>query len=91
MRVLVAGHQGKMGTIAVKAICEEGFQVVGVGADDDLLNTIKDKRPDVMVDLTTPDCVEAHTICAIEQRIPIVVGTTGLDQTKINNLVLSIF
>lgn len=86
MKVLVAGYQGKMGKEAVKAIKNVGFEVVGVGSDDDLLNAIKSTHPDVMVDLTTPEQVAAHTRMAIEHNLPIVVGATGLKSSDIDDL-----
>src|SRR5206468_11939178 len=33
---------------------------------------------DVLVDYTLPDAVKAHTMFAIEKRLPVVVGTSGL-------------
>ena len=86
MKVLVAGYQGKMGKTAVEAIKNIGFEAIGVGSNDDLLKTIQVTKPDVMVDLTTPQQVCAHTRTAIEHHLPIVVGTTGLQSSDIDAL-----
>ena len=86
MRVLVAGHNGKMGQVAVKALDNAGHTVIGIGSGDSLINTIKDQKPDVMIDLTTPDQVKIHTQHAIEHKLPIVVGTTGLTHKNIDEL-----
>jgi 4-hydroxy-tetrahydrodipicolinate reductase len=37
-----------------------------------------DRRPDVLVDYTHPGVVRRHVALALERRIPVVIGTTGL-------------
>ena len=86
MKVLIAGCHGKMGQVACQAVQRAGYEVIGVGSKDDLNQIVLDNRPDVMVDLTTPSQVEAHTRFAIENKLPIVVGTTGLDDKTIASL-----
>lgn len=83
MKVLIAGHNGKMGSIAVQTLKKNGYEVIGVGSSDQLSASINVHRPQVMVDLTTPDHVAKHLACALDHQLPIVVGTTGLTQSEI--------
>jgi 4-hydroxy-tetrahydrodipicolinate reductase len=39
-----------------------------------------------MVDFTAPDAVEANVEAALERGIPCVIGTTGFDQARIDDL-----
>jgi 4-hydroxy-tetrahydrodipicolinate reductase len=39
---------------------------------------IGEHRPDVYVDFTVPEAVEAHLACAVKHGKPILIGTTGL-------------
>lgn len=86
MKVLIAGCHGKMGQVAYQAVQRAGHEVIGVGSKDDLKQMVLDSKPDVMVDLTTPSQVEEHTRFAIENHLPIVVGTTGLNTETIEAL-----
>ncbi len=37
-----------------------------------------DRRPDVLIDYTHPAVVRRHVALALERRVPVVIGTTGL-------------
>lgn len=37
---------------------------------------------DVMIDFTLPEALEAHLKLCVEQKLPVVVGTTGLNDTQ---------
>lgn len=52
--------------------CECSITVTG-----DLAATIEAEKPDVMVDFTSPDAVEANIRTALEAGVDCVVGTTG--------------
>lgn len=82
MKVMLVGHQGKMGLVANEALVQAGYSVMGVGSKDHLGEAIKAHQPQVMVDLTTPDAVEAHIELGLEHHVPMVVGTTGLSAAK---------
>lgn len=43
-------------------------------------------RPDVLIDYTHPDVRMRHALCAIERRIPMVIGTTGFTAGELNEL-----
>ena len=42
-----------------------------------------DPRPDVAVDFTRPEAVEENVRVALEDRVPVVIGTTGFDQERV--------
>ena len=44
----------------------------------DLLESLHAVRPQVVVDFTTPTTVLANVITCVRERVPVVVGTTGL-------------
>jgi 4-hydroxy-tetrahydrodipicolinate reductase len=43
-----------------------------------LLDAIQTSRPQVIVDFTTPSSVRENVIICVRERVPVVVGTTGL-------------
>lgn len=42
--------------------------------------------PDVLIDYTHPDVCMRHALCAIESRIPMVIGTTGFTADQFDEL-----
>lgn len=46
----------------------------------DLSECFSETKPDVLIDLTTPDAGKKHTIAALEQGVRPVVGTTGFSE-----------
>jgi 4-hydroxy-tetrahydrodipicolinate reductase len=54
-----------------------GGDAVGMAIEDDLERAL-DRRPDVLVDYTHPTVVRRHVALALERRIPVVIGTSGL-------------
>ncbi|MCL5283654.1 MAG: 4-hydroxy-tetrahydrodipicolinate reductase, partial [Armatimonadetes bacterium] len=52
----------------------------------DLRQTIAVTRPHVMVDFTTPAAVVDNIKVAIEAGVSPVVGTTGIPETRINEI-----
>jgi 4-hydroxy-tetrahydrodipicolinate reductase len=75
----VIGHKGRMGQALEAAIAEAGHAMrVGVDAGGD-------PRPlagqcDVLVDFSAPDALAANLGAARAAGIPILVGTTGLEE-----------
>jgi 4-hydroxy-tetrahydrodipicolinate reductase len=75
----VIGHKGRMGQALAAAIAEAGHEMrVGVDAGGD-------PRPlagqcDVLVDFSAPDALAANLGAAKAAGIPILVGTTGLEE-----------
>ncbi len=75
----VIGHKGRMGQALAAAIAEAGHEMrVGVDAGGD-------PRPlagqcDVLVDFSAPGALAANLAAALEAGIPILIGTTGLEE-----------
>ena len=72
MRVLLLGRKGKVGSVLGPALEESGHELVDSTGD-----------ADVAVDFTRPDAVEANVRAALEDGVPVVVGTTGFDQERV--------
>lgn len=85
MKILIVGYQGKMGKMAYQGLTQAGHQCEGCSKEDALSQGLLDK-PDVMLDLTSPDVVFNHAMQAITHRIPLVIGTTGLSHQEIETL-----
>ena len=54
-----------------------GGERVGVAVGDDIEEAL-DRRPDVLIDYTHPSLIRRHVALALERRVPVVIGTTGL-------------
>ena len=72
MKLLLVGY-GKMGRLVDQLAAGEGFEVVGrVDAGRD-----EWADADVVVDFTTADALQENFPRYLEQRVPVVIGTTG--------------
>jgi 4-hydroxy-tetrahydrodipicolinate reductase len=72
MRVLVFGRRGKVGSVLGPALEEAGHELV---------EAIRDA--DAAVDFTRPEAVEDNVRVALEDGVPVVIGTTGFDQERV--------
>lgn len=63
-----------------------GIGSVGIKVEADLDKALKQSKPDVMVDFTTPKTVYKNTALALENMVRPVIGTTGLSFEEIENL-----
>jgi 4-hydroxy-tetrahydrodipicolinate reductase len=88
VRVAIAGHHGKVGSVLAAAFLHEpGIEYVGgVGASDDLAAFLKVKRPDALVDFTRPSVALHNALVAIAAGAAPVVGTTGVAADGIDKL-----
>jgi len=87
IKVAVLGAKGRMGSEAVKAIsaAEDLELVAQLDVGDSLDNLIKSGAQTV-VDFTHPDSVMGNLEFAIKNGINVVVGTTGFDAKKLNEI-----
>jgi 4-hydroxy-tetrahydrodipicolinate reductase len=71
VKVLLFGHEGKVGRVLAPALVRAGHEVEGT----------RSARAgfDAAVDFTRPDEVEANVAGCIEAGIPCVIGTSGFD------------
>ena len=88
IRVAVAGHRGKVGSVLAAALAVElGIEYVGgVGVDDDLAGFLRDKKPVALVDFTRPSDGLRNALLAVDAGAAPVVGTTGLAAAGIDEL-----
>jgi 4-hydroxy-tetrahydrodipicolinate reductase len=54
-----------------------GGAACGAAIEDDIERAL-DRVPDVLIDYTHPAVVRRHVALALERRVPVVIGTTGL-------------
>jgi 4-hydroxy-tetrahydrodipicolinate reductase len=74
VKVVLNGRGGKVGRVLAPALEEAGHELVDLGSAE------------AMVEFTAPDVVEANVEAALERGIPCVIGTTGFDQARIDDL-----
>ena len=78
-RIGIIGSAGRMGQALVDAIDAAGeVHAGGVDKGDDVLALARSS--DVLVDFSAPAALEGNLDAAMEAGIPIVVGTTGLEE-----------
>lgn len=99
IRIAIAGPRGNMGTEAVKMVqASSKFELIAVLDSKetevsfpcpiytDLQQLITESRPDVLVDLTSPELGMKHTSIALEHKVHAVVGTTGFTDGDLKKL-----
>jgi 4-hydroxy-tetrahydrodipicolinate reductase len=74
MKLVLNGRGGKVGRALAPALEEAGHELVELDAAE------------AMLDFTAPDAVEANVGVALERGLPCVIGTTGFDQARIDDL-----
>ena len=72
MNVILFGRRGKVGSALGPALEEAGYTLVESTHD-----------ADVAVDFTRVEAVEENVRVALEDRVPVVIGTTGFDQERV--------
>lgn len=78
-RIGIIGSEGRMGQALVRAIAAAGHEHVG-GVDKGGDVALLADHSDALVDFTAPPALEGNLHAAIGAGIPILVGTTGLDE-----------
>lgn len=63
-----------------------GTGAVGFGIETNLKKEIKMKKPDVVVDFSSPQAVMKNIFTAVSLQTPIVVGTTGITQDDLKQI-----
>jgi 4-hydroxy-tetrahydrodipicolinate reductase len=93
VRVAVAGATGRTGRPVAEAVAGADDLVLvariapslagsGDGAFGSLVEGLDARRPEVVCDFTRPDQVDACVAACLERRLPLVLGTTGLDPER---------
>jgi 4-hydroxy-tetrahydrodipicolinate reductase len=87
LKVGVLGAQGKVGREVCRAV-QEAHDMALVAALDvgDSLDLLVESQVDAVVDFTHPDAVMANLEFCVEHDIDAVVGTTGFDDARLEQL-----
>ena len=87
IKVAVLGAKGHMGSESIKAISEcKDLELVAELDLGDSLDKLASSGAQVVVDFTHPDSVMGNLEFAIKNGISVVVGTTGFDEKKLNQI-----
>ncbi|MDT7570544.1 MAG: 4-hydroxy-tetrahydrodipicolinate reductase [Actinomycetota bacterium] len=87
IRVAVLGASGRMGSEACRAVdAADGLELVASLGSADSLDELVRSQADVAVDLTRPDAVMKNLQFCIEHGISVVVGTSGFDDERLNEV-----
>ena len=78
-RIGIIGSQGRMGQALVEAIFVAGETLAG-GVDQGGDVSALAAASDALVDFSHPDALEANLDAAVAAGVPILVGTTGLEE-----------
>ena len=87
LKVGVLGAQGKVGREVCRAVQEaEDMSLVAALDVGDSLDLLVESGADAVVDFTHPDAVMANLQFCVEHDIDAVVGTTGFDDARLDQL-----
>lgn len=88
IRVAVAGHRGKVGSVLALALgAEPAIEYVGgIGRGGDLAAFLREKRPRALVDFTRPSEALHNALAAVAAGASPVVGTTGLSPADVDKI-----
>jgi len=88
IKVAVAGHRGKVGSVLASAFQSDPDidYVGGVSRGDDLAAFLHEKRPRAFVDFTRPSEAMHNALAAVAAGASPVVGTTGLSPADVDKL-----
>jgi 4-hydroxy-tetrahydrodipicolinate reductase len=78
-RIGIIGSEGRMGRVLVEAIAAAG-EVLAGGVDKGGDVAALAAASDVLVDFSSPHALEGNLDAAVAAGVPIVVGTTGLEE-----------
>lgn len=87
INVAVLGAKGRMGAETVKAInVASDLNLVAQIDIGDSIDQLKTSQAQVVVDFTHPDAVMKNLEFAINNGLHVVVGTTGFDEKKLDDV-----
>ncbi|EJL34090.1 4-hydroxy-tetrahydrodipicolinate reductase [Novosphingobium sp. AP12] len=78
-RIGIIGSQGRMGQAIAAAIADAGEDLAG-GVDKDGDVSAIAANADILIDFSSPGALEGNLDAAIAASLPIVIGTTGLEE-----------
>jgi 4-hydroxy-tetrahydrodipicolinate reductase len=74
VKLVLNGRGGKVGRVLAPALEDAGHELVDLDAAE------------AMVDFTAPDAVEDNVRAALDRGLPCVIGTTGFEQARVDEL-----
>ena len=77
MLIALSGFSGKMGE-SIKEVADNSYQIVDLKSAD-----LQKNKPDVIIDFSSPDQSLKVIKCCLKLKIPLVVGTTGLNSNHV--------
>ena len=87
IKVGVLGARGRMGGEVVKAVTDaQDLEIVAALDMGDSLSLLEENGTEVVVDFTHPDSVMANLEFLISHGIHAVVGTTGFDEARLEQV-----
>jgi 4-hydroxy-tetrahydrodipicolinate reductase len=87
MKVGVLGARGKVGRVVCEAVAaSDEFELVAEIDEGDDLETLVATGAEAIVDFTHPDAVMANLRFCVERGIDAVVGTTGFDEDRLDQV-----
>lgn len=88
IRVVVAGHRGRVGQEVVRAVeAAPDLELAGgVGSADSLEQVLAGARSQVLVDFTRPEAALGNAMAAVAAGVAPVVGTSGLKEADLDQL-----
>jgi 4-hydroxy-tetrahydrodipicolinate reductase len=87
LKVGVLGARGKVGRVVCEAVAEsDEFELVAEIDEGDEISALVDTGADAIVDFTHPDAVMGNLQFCIEHGIDAVVGTTGFDEARLDQV-----
>jgi 4-hydroxy-tetrahydrodipicolinate reductase len=86
--IIINGAFGRMGSIACEYLAQfDNFSIVAkLGRQDNLEENLVRYRPDLILDLTCPECVYQNCLLYIKHQIRFVIGATGLKSDEVDNI-----
>ena len=82
MRVGFFGHRGRVGSVLAPALEAAGHEVRGIGRGEE----VNLSGLGAAIDFTQPDAAAANARAALEQGVPVVVGTSGVSGEELEEL-----
>jgi 4-hydroxy-tetrahydrodipicolinate reductase len=82
VKVALFGHRGKVGSVLAPALEAAGHEVRGIGPGEEA----DVAGLDAALDFTQPGAAGANARAALEQGVPVVVGTSGLSGAELEVL-----
>jgi 4-hydroxy-tetrahydrodipicolinate reductase len=82
VKVALFGHRGKVGSVLAPALEAAGYEVRGIGPGEEA----DVAGLDAALDFTQPGAASANARAALEQGVPVVVGTSGLSGAELEEL-----